>query len=61
MNMTDEQLHVISNALRVAAERFDENAQCEGLIKELQDQFKHQAANCRKLYNQIANETGYAS
>jgi hypothetical protein len=62
LTFSDEELSTISNALRVAAERFDECAKVnEMIVCGLDTQFKRQANQCRELYAIIADKTGYAS
>lgn len=70
MTFTEAELGVISNALRVAAERFHENASeiqrnygnslSEG-FKRLAEQFGRQEHEARKVYERLATETGIAS
>lgn len=61
MNFNDTELQAISNATRVAAERFEEYAKEPALVAELQAQFALQAHQCRAIYDRIAEEVGHAS
>lgn len=60
MSFDDRELGIITNALRVAAERFREHA--AGLdMPMLKDIFEKQAKEADELYNRIANEVGIAN
>lgn len=63
MNFDETKLGTISNSLRVAAERFRENAATltEAEHARLRDQFTRQADEATALYDAIATETGIAS
>ena len=57
ITFTEEQLGTISNALRVAAERFDGYA-ADLCVPRLVQQFERQAAQCRALHDLIAEREG---
>jgi hypothetical protein len=62
MKFSETDLGVISNALRVAAERFDENTALLAKVDaRVADQFKRQAIEAYRIYDGIANQTGIAS
>jgi len=60
VNFTDTEFSTMSNALRVAAERFADHAKECG-IPRLREQFEKQERECRALYGRIADENGAAS
>lgn len=61
MSFTDTDLGTISNALRVAAMHFDENATAAKAYPRIAEQFTRQAIEARKLHEAIAEQTGIAS
>lgn len=63
MNFTETELGVISNALRVAAERFREHhlAGTPSDGDKLSEHFGRQADEAEALYQRIANEKGVQS
>ncbi len=64
MIFTDEEMGVISNALRVASERFTENAKEFSIVvgmDRMTQQFIRQSTDARRLYERIAVETGVSN
>jgi hypothetical protein len=62
MKFGETDLDVISNALRVAAERFDENAKVFAETQTyIAEQFTRQASEARRIYDSIASQTSIAS
>ena len=66
MTFDESKLHIISNALRVAAEEFARNVEVLSQpnvygAEMLVPQFQRQARECREIYQQIAEETGLAN
>lgn len=63
MRFTEAEFSTLSNALRVAAERFDDDARVAGECHHvrLREQFIGQAAAARALYDRIAEEVGSVS
>lgn len=61
MKFTDHEYAVISNALRVAAEQFNDNSKCNIFDTRLKQQFKKQCDEANAIYDRIANEEGVQS
>lgn len=61
MKFTEHEYAVISNALRVAAKRFEDNSKCEIFDIRLKQQFKKQCDEANAIYERIANEEGVQS
>lgn len=61
MTLTETDYLTISNALRVAAERFREHANSGIADERLKQQFARQAEAAEMLYVRLADETGACS
>lgn len=61
MKFTETELGTISNALRVAAERFREHATADYIVEKLKQQFARQADEANTIYQRIADEKGVQS
>lgn len=61
MRFNETDLHVISNALRVAAERFKEHAEYAEAPERLRTQFNRQSNEATRVYDAISQESGIAS